>query len=222
MNNGLKILGYLAFPFIYFGSAISGYNSGKEASLSNAIGQAILMSASSAGFFWYYSKTHTLGKAWGLAFVWPALLFWKLLKLLISPFKAFGSAFGAGYRKGHGKPSMPSQPAQRSENPSSNKREVDASKDETLAKSPTQEQAIPSTPKKPLFQADSVVGVSGAAVTWYQDGMMKYRTKCEKCGAIGDETYTRAPIKYERVDTYKRCNKCGQDFNVRIEPVCSD
>lgn len=74
------------------------------------------------------------------------------------------------------------------------------------------------SPSKPLFQANSVVALSGAVVTWYQDGMMKYRNKCETCGALGlDEFYTQAPQQYSSLDTYRRCFKCGTEFRVIIK-----
>jgi hypothetical protein len=72
-------------------------------------------------------------------------------------------------------------------------------------------------PSRPLFQANSVVGLSGAVVTWYQDGMMRYRHKCESCGELGlSEHYTEAPRQNRSLDTYKLCNKCGTNFRVII------
>jgi ABC-type iron transport system FetAB permease component len=61
---------------------------------------------------------------------------------------------------------------------------------------------------KPLFQANSVVGVANAVVTSYQEGMMKFRYKCDKCGTLGlDEIYTQASLQGHSYQSYKLCHK---------------
>lgn len=71
---------------------------------------------------------------------------------------------------------------------------------------------------KPLFEANNVVALSGAVVTGYQDGMMKYKYKCESCGALGlDEHYAQAPKQGAAFESYKTCHKCNQQFKAVIK-----
>jgi hypothetical protein len=71
---------------------------------------------------------------------------------------------------------------------------------------------------KPLFEANNVVALSGAVVTSYQDGMIKYKFKCESCGALdGDEHYTQAPRQGAAFESYKTCHKCNIQFKAVIK-----
>ncbi len=87
---------------------------------------------------------------------------------------------------------------------------------------PASVESSTSSPKqettKPLFEANNVVALSGAVVTSYQDGMMKYRFKCESCGALdGDEHYTQAPRQGAAFESYKMCHKCNNQFKAIIK-----
>ena len=86
----------------------------------------------------------------------------------------------------------------------------------TTASSPP----IDFTPAKvDSFEAKNVVALSGAVVTWYEDGMMKYVKKCEACSTVDEsEHYTQAPRPGSSFSTSFTCNKCRHDSKIIIKP----
>jgi hypothetical protein len=80
---------------------------------------------------------------------------------------------------------------------------------------------IASSPAKvDSFKAKNVVAISGAVITWYEDGMMKYVKKCDTCSTVDQsEHYTQAPMPGSSLDTYFFCNKCRKDSKLIIKAV---
>jgi hypothetical protein len=96
-------------------------------------------------------------------------------------------------------------------------RDQDRHVETTVSSSP-----IVSTPAKvDSFKAKNVVALSGAVVTWYEDGMMKYFNKCEACAAVEtqSEYYTQAPWPGSALDSSFHCYKCRHNNKLIIKAV---
>jgi hypothetical protein len=86
----------------------------------------------------------------------------------------------------------------------------------------TSSSPIVNTPAKvDSFKAKNVVAISGAVITWYEDGMMKYYNKCEACAAVETHTehYTQAPMPPYALDSSFLCYKCRHHNKLLIKAV---